>query len=188
VHNSLAVVGAVALLGADPARSAAALSAFVPDKGRGARATLTVGSGTAVLIDESYNANPASMRAAIALLAEAAPSGRGRRIAVLGDMRELGETSPQLHSALSKPLEEARVDRVFLAGPFMGALWDTLPSHLKGGYGESATEIEEALVAAIAPGDVVMVKGSNASRMGLLVEALRRRLAKPGTAPEEDAA
>jgi UDP-N-acetylmuramoyl-tripeptide--D-alanyl-D-alanine ligase len=188
VQNSLAVLGAVALLGGDLARSAAALAAFAPDKGRGARATMTVGSGTATLIDESYNANPASMRAAIALLAESTPSGRGRRIAVLGDMRELGATAPELHAALRQPLEDAHIDRVFLAGPLMEALWDALPSHLQGGYGESAADIEEALVAAIAPGDVVMVKGSNASRMGLLVEALRRRLGKSGTAREEDAA
>ena len=129
------------------------------------------------------------MGAAIALLGEAAPTGRGRRIAVLGDMRELGATAPVLHAALRQPLEEARVDRVFLAGPLMGALWDALPSHLKGGYGEHAGEIEEALVTAIAPGDVVMVKGSNASRMGGLVEALQRRLgAKSPAAAEEDAA
>jgi UDP-N-acetylmuramyl pentapeptide synthase len=67
------------------------------------------------------------------------------------------------------------VDRVFLAGPLMGALWDTLPTHLKGGYGESADEIEETVLAAVAPGDVIMVKGSNASRMGQLVEALKQR-------------
>ena len=70
----------------------------------------------------------------------------------------------------------------------MGALWDALPTHLKGSYGESAAEIEEALVAAIAAGDVIMVKGSNASRMGLLVEALKRRLAPAAAANEEDAA
>src|SRR5260221_8516139 len=109
------------------------------------------------------------MRAAIALLRDAAPSGRGRRIAVLGDMRELGETAPALYAALRDPLESAGVDRVFLAGTLMGSLWDALPAHLKGGYGGSAAEIEDALVAAIAPGDVVMVKGSNASCMGSLV-------------------
>jgi UDP-N-acetylmuramoyl-tripeptide--D-alanyl-D-alanine ligase len=193
VENSLAVLGAVALLGGDLAAAGLALAAFASAKGRGARATLAVGPGSATLIDESYNANPASMRAAIALLRDAAPSGRGRRIAVLGDMRELGETAPELHSALREPLETAGVDRVFLAGPLMGSLWDALPTHLKGSYGESAAEIEEALVAAIAPGDVVMVKGSNASRMGGLVEALKRRLAPPAAdqtaaAREEDAA
>jgi UDP-N-acetylmuramoyl-tripeptide--D-alanyl-D-alanine ligase len=189
VQNSLAVMGAVALLGGDLAQAALALAAFTAGKGRGARLALSIGPGTATLIDESYNANPASMLAAIALLGEAAPSGRGRRIAVLGDMRELGPSAPELHAGLRAPLEDARVDRVFLAGPLMGALWDTLPPHLKGGYGESAAEIEDAVIAAIAPGDVVMVKGSNASRMGLLVEALRRRGAPAeAAAAKEDAA
>jgi UDP-N-acetylmuramoyl-tripeptide--D-alanyl-D-alanine ligase len=190
VQNSLAVMGAVALMGGDLARAGLALAEFAPGKGRGERVALAVGGGTVTLIDESYNANPASMRAAIDLLGAASPSGRGRRIAVLGDMRELGDTAPDLHAALRQPLEGAMVDRVFLAGPLMGALWDTLPTHLKGGYGESAGEIEDAVLAAVAPGDVVMVKGSNASRMGLLVEALKKRFAAPapGRNRTEDAA
>jgi UDP-N-acetylmuramoyl-tripeptide--D-alanyl-D-alanine ligase len=152
--------------------------------------TLSVAAGKATLIDESYNANPASMRAAIALLGAAAPSGRGRRIAILGDMRELGPTGPALHAALREPLEAANVDLVFAAGPLMGDLWDTLPTHLKGDYADSAAEIEEAVIAAIAPGDVIMVKGSNASRMGQLVEALKRRFvpAAPRRHRKEDAA
>ena len=94
VDNSLAVMGTVALLGGDLAKAATgARRSFRPGKGRGARAVLAVGPGTATLIDESYNANPASMRAAIALLGSTAPTGRGQRIAVLGDMRELGDTS-----------------------------------------------------------------------------------------------
>jgi UDP-N-acetylmuramoyl-tripeptide--D-alanyl-D-alanine ligase len=191
VQNSLAVMGAVALMGGDLAHAALALSKFTAGKGRGERALLAVGGGTATLIDESYNANPASMRAAIALLGAAAPSGRGRRIAILGDMRELGETAADLHAGLREPLEAAVVDHVFLAGSLMGALWDALPTHLKGGYGESAGEIEEAVIAAIAPGDVVMVKGSNASRMGPLVDALKRRYGaenQPNQTSEEDPA
>ncbi len=189
VQNSLAVMGAVALLGGDLAHAGLALSRFSSGKGRGQRAHLAVAGGTVTLIDESYNANPASMRAAIALLGAARPSGRGRRIAILGDMRELGDTASDLHAGLREPLDAAAIDHVFLAGPLMGSLWDALPTHLKGGYGESAADIEEAVIAAIAPGDVVMVKGSNASRMGLLVEALKRRypsLSPPSRTPEED--
>jgi UDP-N-acetylmuramoyl-tripeptide--D-alanyl-D-alanine ligase len=190
LQNSLAVLGTVALLGGDLARAGEVLAAFLPGRGRGERAALALAGGTATLIDESYNANPASMRAGIALLGATSPAGRGRRIAILGDMRELGASAAELHAALREPLEAAMVDRVFLAGPLMGSLWDTLPTHLKGGYGESAGEIEEAVLAAIAPGDVIMVKGSNASRMGGLVDALKRRFAKdpPNRNRTEDAA
>jgi UDP-N-acetylmuramyl pentapeptide synthase len=145
-------------------------------EGRGTRHRLAVGNGApVVLIDESYNANPASMHAAIALLGQATPVRGGRRIAVLGDMRELGEDAPMLHAGLSESLTDSGVDTVFLAGPLMASLRDALPPRRLGGYAETADELESLLVDAIAPGDVIMVKGSNASRMGLLVEALTAR-------------
>jgi UDP-N-acetylmuramyl pentapeptide synthase len=117
------------------------------------------------------------MQAAIALLGAARPAGKGRRIAVLGDMRELGASAPALHAGLAAALAKAGVDCVFLAGPLMQSLHDALPTALRGGYGESAAEIEPLLLDTIAPGDVIMVKGSNASRMGALVEALKARFA-----------
>jgi UDP-N-acetylmuramoyl-tripeptide--D-alanyl-D-alanine ligase len=159
-----------------------ALAQMPAPKGRGARYHLDVGGPGATLIDESYNANPASMRAAIALLGQAKPGKLGRRIAVLGDMRELGATSSDLHAALLEPLNEAEVDRIFLAGPLMSALWDVIPNDRRGAWCDSAEELIPVVEQAIGRGDIVMVKGSNASRMGSLVEALKKRFVN-----EEDA-
>jgi len=185
VHNSLAVLGAVAILGGDLAKAALALAGLHPAKGRGERHRLRLPRGEATLIDESYNANPASMAAAIALLGQAAPDKRGRRLAVLGDMRELGDGGPALHAALAAPLATAGVTSVFLAGPLMRALWDVLPRHMQGAWAETAAELEPLVFAALAPGDVVMVKGSNASRMGPLVEAMKARFAPADAADEQ---
>ncbi len=177
VQNSLAVLAAVSLLGADLARAALALGDLVAGKGRGQRQQLRVPGGTALLIDESYNANPASMGAAIALLGQTEPGRNGRRIAILGDMLELGNGAEAMHAGLAAPLAEAGVDAVFLVGPLMRALWDALPVGLHGGYTERVTDMESLVVDAIAPGDVIMVKGSNASRMGSLVETIKARFA-----------
>jgi UDP-N-acetylmuramoyl-tripeptide--D-alanyl-D-alanine ligase len=185
VQNSLAVLGAVSLLGGDLARAMLVLAGLHAGRGRGERHTLRLRAGTATLIDESYNANPASMRAAIALLGQTQPGKNGRRIAVLGDMRELGKDATKLHAGLASPLVEAGVDTVFAAGPLMGALWDKLPGEMRGTYAASAAELEPALVKALAEGDVIMVKGSNASRMGPLVESLKARFALVKAALEE---
>ena len=131
VQNSLAVLAAVVLMGGDLAKAGLALARLEPPKGRGARHLLAIGTAGATLIDESYNANPASMRAAIALLGQAQPVRNGRRIAVLGDMRELGPKAPALHAALADALGEAHVDRVYVTGPCMGALWEVLPPALR---------------------------------------------------------
>src|SRR5262249_27121064 len=162
-----------------------ALAQIAAPKGRGARQPLAIGGGLATLIDESYNANPASMRAAIALLGQAEPGRNGRRIAVLGDMRELGRKSPKLHAALAGGLTHAGIDRVYLAGPLMRSLWDALPSAARGAYAESAAELAPILYDELRAGDVVMVKGSNATRMGPLVDALKARFAPVPVAAEE---
>jgi len=185
VQNSLAVLATVNLLGGDMAKAALALAAMSAPKGRGARFALRVKGGTATLIDESYNANPASMRAAIALLGQAVPHPRGRRIAILGDMRELGPEGPALHAGLAQPLADGAVDLVYLAGPLMQALWDVLPQGMRGAYAASAAELLPALYETIGIGDVIMVKGSNASRMGPLAEAIRARFA-PAPGPTEE--
>jgi UDP-N-acetylmuramoyl-tripeptide--D-alanyl-D-alanine ligase len=185
VQNSLAVLGAVSLLGADLAKAMLALLAFAPAKGRGERHQLRFRDGNALLIDESYNANPASMRAAIAVLGQAQPGKRGRRVAVLGDMRELGRDGEAMHVALAEPLAEARVDLVFTAGPLMRALSEALPADLRGGHADTAADLEPLLVKTLAAGDVIMVKGSNAIRMGLLAESIRMRLAPARAAMEE---
>ena len=179
VLNSLAVLAAVSLVGADLALSALALAELAPPTGRGARVTLSLGNGEpALLIDESYNANPASMRAAIALLGQAEIGSRGRRIAVLGDMLELGTAGPDLHRELVEPIRAHGIDLVFCCGPLMRALWEALPSERRGGYAEGADALEADVIAAIRPGDALMVKGSLGSRMGPIVKALERQYSR----------
>jgi UDP-N-acetylmuramoyl-tripeptide--D-alanyl-D-alanine ligase len=179
VLNSLAVLSAASLVGADLALSALALAELTPSTGRGARLTLSLGSGApALLIDESYNANPASMRAAIALLRQAEVGPRGRRIAVLGDMLELGAAGVDLHRGLIDPIRAHGIDLVFCCGPLMRALWEALPSERRGGYAEGAGALEADVIAAIRPGDAVMVKGSLGSRMGPIVKALERQYSR----------
>ncbi len=179
VLNSLAVLAAASLAGADLALAALALDKLKPAAGRGTRVTLALPGGSALLIDESYNANPASMRAAIALLGQAPIQGQGRRIAVLGDMLELGPQGASLHRGLAEPLAEAKIDLVFCSGPLMHALWEALPSNHRGGYAETAAELEPVVIEAIRPGDAVMVKGSLGSKMGPIVKALQRRFPSP---------
>jgi UDP-N-acetylmuramoyl-tripeptide--D-alanyl-D-alanine ligase len=180
VTNSLAVLAAVALAGADLALAAVALAHLQPPAGRGARVSLRVPGGSVLLIDESYNANPASMAAAIALLGQAPIGQRGRRIAVLGDMLELGSAGAELHRGLAAPLQEANVDLVFCSGPLMHALWEALPSGRRGGYAETAAALEAGVLEAIRDGDVVMVKGSLGSKMGPIVKALERQFPRAG--------
>jgi UDP-N-acetylmuramoyl-tripeptide--D-alanyl-D-alanine ligase len=174
VLNSLAVLAAVALADADLALAALALAKLAPPSGRGARKTLELNGGTALLIDESYNANPASMRAALALLGQAPITARGRRIAVLGDMLELGPTGADLHRALAEAAVASGVDLVFCSGPLMRALWEALPSERRGGYADTAGALESHVLAAVRAGDAVMIKGSLGSRMGPIVQALEQ--------------
>ena len=181
VLNSLAVLAAVSLVGADLALAALALNNLKPASGRGARTMMSVPGGKALLIDESYNANPASMRAAIALLGGAPVGKRGRRIAVLGDMLELGPAGAELHRALADTIETAEIDLVFCSGPLMRALWEALPSRARGGYAETAAGLESTVLAAIQAGDAVMVKGSLGSRMGPIVRALERQFPEQAT-------
>ncbi len=174
VLNSLAVLAAASLAGADLALAALALAEMMPPAGRGARSMLDLPGGRALLIDESYNANPASVAAALSLLGRAEVAAHGRRIAVLGDMLELGPRGADLHAALAKPVVAEGVDLVFCCGPLMRALWEALPSERRGGYADSAAALEPQVLAAIRPGDAVMVKGSLGSRMGPIVKALER--------------
>jgi UDP-N-acetylmuramoyl-tripeptide--D-alanyl-D-alanine ligase len=178
VHNSLAVLAAVALAGADLALAALALAQLRPAAGRGARTTLETRDGAALLIDESYNANPASMRAALALLGQAEIGTHGRRSAVIGDMLELGSYGAALHRQMLEPVLAHGVDLVFCCGPLMHALWEALPSERRAGYAETSALLEPQVLAAIRAGDTVMVKGSLGSRMGSIVKALERRYSR----------
>jgi len=181
VQNSLAVLGAVSLLGADLARAMLALADIEPPEGRGRRYRLTLVRGTATVIDESYNANPASMRAAIHVLAGSEVAAGGRRIAVLGDMLELGEGSPDLHAGLAEDLDKSGIDLVFAAGPLMRNLWEALPTVRRGGYAKAAGGLTDRILEALVPGDVVMVKGSNGSRLAPIVAAMREHFAPDDT-------
>jgi UDP-N-acetylmuramoyl-tripeptide--D-alanyl-D-alanine ligase len=184
--NSLAVLAAAALAGADLALAALALSQVEPAAGRGVRRTLEVAGGEAVLIDESYNANPASMAAALNVLGQAPIGSHGRRIAVLGDMLELGPTSAALHGGLLEAVRSNHIDLVYCCGPLMRNLWDALSTGKRGGYAESAVVLEAQAVAAIRAGDAIMVKGSLGSKMKTIVNALEKRF--PGKTALDEAA
>jgi UDP-N-acetylmuramoyl-tripeptide--D-alanyl-D-alanine ligase len=175
VLNSLGVLAAVTLVGADLALAALALNNLKPAAGRGTRINLGLPDGRALLIDESYNANPASMAAALAVLGHSPVGRNGRRIAVLGDMLELGPEGPALHCGLAKPVAASAVDLVYCCGPLMRSLWEALPSASRGGYAENAAALEPVVLDAIREGDVVMVKGSLGSKMGPIVSALERK-------------
>jgi UDP-N-acetylmuramoyl-tripeptide--D-alanyl-D-alanine ligase len=185
IWNSLAVLAAVKLVGADLALGALALAELKPVTGRGVRIALGLkGGGTAHVIDESYNANPASMRAALALLGQADIGPRGRRIAILGDMLELGADGTRLHRELADAVLANNVDLVFCSGPLMRALFEALPAGRQGGYAESSAGLEATVLSVVQPGDVLMVKGSLGSRMGPLVKAMERQFSR---LPRQDA-
>lgn len=182
--NSLAVLAAASLAGADLALSALSLSQIKPAAGRGVREQLSVNGGFATLIDESYNANPASMAAALNVLGQAEIGARGRRIAVLGDMLELGPAGPQMHRGLADAVAANKIDTVFCCGPLMRHLWEALPPAQKGGYAANSAELESDVITALGAGDAVMIKGSLGSRMKLIVSALQKRF--PANAEPDD--
>ncbi len=187
VRNSLAVLAAVELVGADLALAALALSEFTAPSGRGAPVEIDPPGGSALLIDESYNANPVSVDAALALLGQTPVGPHGRRIAVLGDMLELGSKGKALHRGLAAPITANAIDLVFCCGPLMQSLWQALPAGQRGGYAEDSTALEAQILPAIRGGDVIMVKGSLGSRMAPIVKALQRVYPRHGTLEEASA-
>ena len=173
VMNSLAVLASVQALGGDLGLAGLALAELTPPEGRGNRSRIALGGGAFELVDESYNANPASMAAAIASLGAMQPENEGRRVAVLGDMLELGTESPAFHAGLAAILVDAGVDLVFTAGPDMAHLHDALPRRMQGAHGAESSELAPEVAQRVRPGDVVMVKGSLGSRMSVVVQALK---------------
>lgn len=172
VQNALGVLCAVDAAGADPVQAAAKLSEMPGLKGRGRQHRLSISGGVFYLIDESYNASPASMRAAIEVLGKTSLPDGGRRIAVLGDMLELGDQAEALHAGMAKDLQSNGIDLVFTTGQLMTSLSDVLPTSMRGGHASAANQLTPMLRSVIRPSDVVMVKGSNGSRTGLIVEDL----------------
>ncbi|WP_374384059.1 UDP-N-acetylmuramoylalanyl-D-glutamyl-2,6-diaminopimelate--D-alanyl-D-alanine ligase [Dongia sp.] len=171
--NALSVLAAVQALGCNVAKAAAALGEAKALKGRGYREEIRIAGGSFTLIDESYNASPAAMRAAFSVMAGLPIEKGGRRIAILGDMRELGREGPALHEGLRDDLVAAGIDVAYLVGPLMGELFALLPEKIRGAH-----TLDSAAMAAVAPrairaGDIVLVKGSLGTRMAPIVEAIR---------------
>ena len=171
VSNALAVLAAVEAVGADLAVAGLALADMGGLKGRGERHLIRLGGGEALLIDESYNANPASMAATLKSLGAEAVSGR--RIAVLGPMRELGEHGPALHAGLAEPVRNANVDVAILVGEDMRPLADALGGDIEVTLVDSVDAATDALLATVRPGDAVLVKASNSIGLAKLVEAVK---------------
>lgn len=173
-QNAMAVLAALHVAGCDVEEGARALGELTAGAGRGARASIQVPGGQICVIDESYNANPASMAAALHVLGQAPHSGRTRRIAVLGDMLELGRDSATLHARLADEPAMAKVDLVFACGQNMRALFDALPPAQRGRWAVDAKSLAVDVVAALQPGDTVMVKGSLGSDMAQVLSAIRK--------------
>lgn len=181
--NALAVYGAATLVGADPDVVACDLGQWRVPRGRGRRETLSldpVEDWTIELIDDAFNANPASVGAALWVMAAIEPKddvgrvGRGRRIAILGDMLELGKTEATLHANLADHPAMDQIDRVECVGPRMRALYDALPERKRGRWVETADELSGQVHKLVDAGDVVLVKGSKGSHVSRIVDAMRR--------------
>lgn len=174
VMNSLAVLAAVDAVGGDPGAAALALGDLSAIAGRGQRQIVSLADGGDILlIDDAYNASPPSMRAAFELLSTATLGRSARRVAVLGDMLELGSAAASLHAGLADDLVASNVDVVHLCGRSMAHLAERLPSGLRGHVAANAEALMPAVLADTRPGDIVLVKGSRGSRMDLIVDGLR---------------
>jgi UDP-N-acetylmuramoyl-tripeptide--D-alanyl-D-alanine ligase len=181
VKNSLAVLAALVALGADAMRCLPALGRIAAPTGRGARTLLEAPDGGRILlIDESYNANPVSVPAALAAMATAPREEFPRRIAVLGDMLELGAASGDLHRGLKEAVDTAGIDLVLACGPMTKLLFDELAPAQQGAWAPDSAGLASILLGTVRAGDAVMIKGSLGSKMALLTEALLARFAKAG--------
>ena len=170
--NALAALAAARHLADRAARDAAmALEDFAPVAGRGARRQIALPGGAALLLDESYNGNPASMRAALEVL-RLQPARR--RIAVLGDMLELGAAGPEEHRALAGDVAAA-ADCLFACGPLMQELFAAVPTGIRGAHRRDSASLAPVVARSIAAGDAILIKGSLGSRMKLVVNALEQR-------------
>jgi len=162
----------VLALGGDWRQAAADLSCFVAVQGRMEELSLPLEGGAVRIINDSFNANPASMVAALATLAATTPPQDGRRIAVLGDMKELGADAENLHAALADPVASAGAKLVFTLGDQIVALRRKLPAELLAPHADSVEELASNLYAELKPGDVVLIKGSHGSHVGDIIPRL----------------
>ncbi len=174
VMNSLASLAAVNIAGGDLDQAIEAIKNSEPIEGRGNRISIEIEAGEEpiTIIDESYNASPASMNAALTVLSMVEPKASGRRIAVLGDMLELGAKGADEHEKLANIALHAKTDLLFACGPLMEAMYNKLPELWQGGYAAKSTELSEIIINELKPGDVILVKGSLGSRMAYIVDAI----------------
>ncbi len=182
--NALGALAAMDAIGADLAIAAINTAQWHPPLGRGAREMLVFDRGddhlSIELIDDAFNANPASLQAALNVLASASPQdgvgrvAKGRRIAILGDMLELGRSEQDLHRAVAEDPALQAITMVHCVGPLMRALYDVLPHHQRGNWYETAQDLARCIPALVDAGDVVLVKGSKGIRVSLVVDALRK--------------
>ena len=172
VLNSVAALAVLDALGADVAKAAATLADLKASPGRGARRRLKFGAGTIELLDESYNGNPVSVGAMLAVLARTEPERGGRRMLALGDMRELGEQADALHAGLADAVAASGATQVFLCGPHMEALWQKLAPSQRGVHRPDSAALAAEFAPALRAGDVVAVKGSLGSKMKIVVDAI----------------
>jgi len=180
VQNSLGALLAAAVASGKAEECAAALTHYKPPKGRGVTQTIALpDGGSFTLIDESYNASPVSVRAAIRVLADIVSVDGGRRILVLGDMRELGATSPALHAALASAIIDAGIDIVFCCGEMMHHLYDILPDVLRGAYAENSLDLAPLVAEVVHADDVVSVKGSNSMKLSVVIDMLKNITSSP---------
>jgi UDP-N-acetylmuramoyl-tripeptide--D-alanyl-D-alanine ligase len=165
--TSVMILAITHALELDDAVTARALAGFRELEGRGRLTPIHAGCGAAILIDDSYNASPAAMKAAFAKTSEVweAAGKKGRRLAALGDMLELGSEAPALHAGLAKDLQAHHFDAVYTAGAAMQHLHDALPSAMRAGHVAQARELPPLLINDLRPGDVLLVKGSHGSKM-----------------------
>lgn len=174
VMNSLAALLATEALGADIFAAAQALGEINPVKGRGSQILIAPkDGGQCRLIDDSYNASPSSVEAALATMAVQQPQADGRRVLVLGDMLELGSQTVRLHLQLLEPLLASGVEQVFCCGEMMGLLYTRLPARLRAGYARDSTELAPMVKHWVRDGDVILVKGSAQSAMSKVVSLLQ---------------
>lgn len=188
--NALATLAGVSAAGGNLDLAIDALERLQPVGGRGQAVAITLAGKAVTLLDESYNANPVSMAAAISVLGNMCSGGQAeqpkgeatsrtagwqarRRIAVLGEMRELGEEAGTLHKALGALLVDAHINRVFAAGALMKPMFEALPAPMRGGWAESAVDLVDMVRHEAHEGDVIMAKGSNASRVADFVKSLQ---------------
>lgn len=188
--NGLGILAAVDALGADPVQAAMDLGHWAPPAGRGTHETVTIDPAhegeDLILLDDAFNANPTSLAAALEVLASYTPRDnvgrvvKGRRVAILGDMLELGADEAAMHAEVAKDPSIPAVHLIHCAGPRMRHLFEALPEDQRGIWAETSAELAAAPAALVDAGDVVLVKGSKGSKVSLVVDAIRK-LGHPDT-------